>query len=121
MSYIIYTTICVFYRALTQRAIQITSCIYETESKKDKSKEQNTTNKEEVEKELEEPISHASRLLLNHGYLEDAIKTQNKTFLDNTTVNKILNKMWYGEENLTFRQVFIKILIFFVRSFLPIR
>ena len=98
------------FRAFTQRAIQITSCIYDADKKKEKDekdkKRKNTENEnEEEEKELGNPIMQAGRLLLNHGYIEDAIKTQNKTFLDNSTINKILNKMWYGEEELSFKRV----------------
>lgn len=52
-----------------------------------------------------EHINHAGRLLLNHGYIEDAIKTHNKTFLDNTTVKDILNGMWYGTEKIDSRTV----------------
>lgn len=48
--------------------------------------------------ELGGHINHAGRLLLNHGYMEDAIKTENKTFLNNTEVKQIINKMWYGTE-----------------------
>ncbi|VDI71795.1 Hypothetical predicted protein [Mytilus galloprovincialis] len=89
------------------RAIQITSCIYEAEHKKEdsKSRGQTVSNNEVVENELGEPIGHTSRLLLNHGYLENAIKTQNKTFLDNITVKKVLNKMWYGEEETSIIQL----------------
>ncbi|XP_071147009.1 transient receptor potential cation channel subfamily M member 1-like [Mytilus edulis] len=95
--------------AITQRAIRITSCINEADKKKkdvsaklqkekiDISKK-DSENKEE--QQLGEHIKHAGRLLVNHGYIEDAIKTQNKTFLDNSTVRNILNEMWYGTEKL---------------------
>lgn len=59
--------------------------------------------KEEIE--LDNHINHAGRLLLNHRYIEDTIKTQNKTFLDNPQVKNIINKMWYGSEQLNFKTV----------------
>lgn len=76
-------------------------------SKKKDNTLQNYENESEneEEKELGEYINHAGRLLLNHGYIEDAIKTQNKTFLDNDTVKDILNEMWYGTEKLDSRTV----------------
>lgn len=90
----------IFNRAFTYRAIQITRCIYETERKKE-----DQSSKGKNENELGEPVGHAGRLLLNHGYLEDAITTENKTFIDNDTVSRIQSKMWYGEEELSWRQV----------------
>lgn len=56
-------------------------------------------------RELGEYINHAGRLLLNHGYLENAIKTENKMFLDNSTVKDILDKIWYGTDQFDFRTV----------------
>ena len=50
-------------------------------------------------------LMHTGRLLLNHGYLEDAIKTNNREFLDNPTVKSILNQMWYGEDTITKKMV----------------
>lgn len=83
----------VFYRYFSERATLITRFIYEPPiDDKDKT-------------EFGEEVNHAGRLLLNHGYLESAIKTENKTFLENETVTVILNKMWYGEER-SVRQVF---------------
>lgn len=99
-------------KAFTQRASRILKCIYEADTKTDKDKqkrrqsngkEMDTTNK--VEMELGEPINHAGRLLLNHGYIEDAIKTENKTFLDNNEVKHIINKMWYGTEKRNFKTI----------------
>ncbi|CAG2254562.1 TRPM3 [Mytilus edulis] len=98
-----------FKSAITQRAIRITSCINEADKKKKDvsakikeskfhSPKKDSENKEE--QQLGEHIKHAGRLLVNHGYIEDAIKTQNKTFLDNSTVRNILNEMWYGTEKL---------------------
>lgn len=43
-------------------------------------------------------VSHAGRLLLNHGYLRDAINTENNAYLESDTVKKILNKILYGTE-----------------------
>jgi hypothetical protein len=54
---------------------------------------------------LGDPVLHSGRLLLNHGYLKDAIQTENKTFLDNEVVKDILNEKWYGNSKLTIRQV----------------
>lgn len=98
--YCVHFNIYIFHRAFTHRAIQITRCIYETEKKKE-----DQISKEKNEKELGEPVGHAGRLLLNHGYLEGAITTENKTFIDNDTVRRIQSKMWYGEEELSWRQV----------------
>ncbi|CAG2245996.1 unnamed protein product [Mytilus edulis] len=84
----------------TERATLITSFIYEA-----------TSNNDLVENELDEPVNHAGRLLVNHGYLEDAIRTQNKSFLENKIVTDILHKMWYGEEESLFRQVGIFIML----------
>lgn len=86
-----------FYRYFTERATLITGFIYEASSSNDL-----------VENELGESVNHAGRLLVNHGYLKDAIKTENKAFLDNKTVTDILNTMWYGEDKSLFRQVFNK-------------
>lgn len=94
------------FRAFTQRASRILESIYETDKKieNDKQKRNKPTGKEvesnsKEEMELGEHINHAGRLLLNHGYIEDAIKTQNRTFLDNKEVRNIINKMWYGLEH----------------------
>ncbi|XP_063448005.1 uncharacterized protein LOC134727554 [Mytilus trossulus] len=84
----------------TERATLITGFIYEA-----------TSNNDLIENELDEPVNHAGRLLVNHGYLEDAIRTQNKPFLENKIVTDILHKMWYGEEESVFRQVGIFILL----------
>ncbi|XP_052082915.1 uncharacterized protein LOC127720376 isoform X2 [Mytilus californianus] len=98
-----------FKRAITQRAIRITSCIYEADKKKkdvstkireNKLHNSDKDSEKKEEQELGDHINHAGRLLVNHGYIEDAIKTQNKTFLDNSTVKNILNEMWYGTEKL---------------------
>ncbi|XP_052074333.1 uncharacterized protein LOC127712112 isoform X27 [Mytilus californianus] len=78
----------------TERATLITRFINEATKKNDV-----------VEKELGETANHAGRLLLNHRYLEDAIKTENKTFIENETVTDILHKMWYGEEKSLIRQI----------------
>ncbi|XP_076107444.1 transient receptor potential cation channel subfamily M member 7-like [Mytilus galloprovincialis] len=90
----------------TERATLITGFIHEA-----------TSNNDSVENELGESINHAGRLLVNHGYLEDAIKTKNKAFLDNKTVTDILNKMWYGEEKSFFRKVGLFILLALIHPF----
>ncbi|CAC5421436.1 unnamed protein product [Mytilus coruscus] len=84
----------------TERATLITGLIYET-----------TLNNDLVENELDEAVNHAGRLLVNHGYLEDAIRTQNKAFLENQIVTDILHKMWYGEEKSLLRQFGVFILL----------
>ncbi|VDI19435.1 Hypothetical predicted protein [Mytilus galloprovincialis] len=103
-----------FKSAITQRAIRITSCINEADKKKKdvsakikESKFHSPKTDSEIKEgqQLGEHINHAGRLLVNHGYIEDAIKTQNKTFLDNSTVKNILNEMWYGTEKLDKRTV----------------
>ena len=76
----------------------ITSYIYELDKNQ-------TCREQEEENEIEtlerrKPVLHSGRLLINHGYLEDSIKTKNKDFLDNDTIKAILNKVWYGEEGL---------------------
>lgn len=96
-----------FFRAFTQRAIRITSCINDTDKKKEdfaiESKENYKKNKNQ--KELGDYINHAGRLLMNHGCIDDAVKTKNKMFLDNGTVKDILNKMWYDTEELDYLTV----------------
>ncbi|XP_063407910.1 uncharacterized protein LOC134691350 isoform X2 [Mytilus trossulus] len=106
--------------AFTQRAITITQCIYDEESEKEEKKNHGTNNEhnEDVELELGYPVNHSGRLLLNHGYLEDAIKTENKTYIDNETVTKVLNKMWYGEEILSYRQIGCFILLALMHLFI---
>lgn len=37
---------------------------------------------------------------MNHGYLKDAIVTENNTYVESHTVNNILNEMWYGTERI---------------------
>lgn len=44
-------------------------------------------------------------MLLNHGYLRDAIKTKNNAYLENDTVKKIVNTKWYGIEKINFNTV----------------
>ncbi|CAG2225437.1 TRPM3 [Mytilus edulis] len=51
-----------------------------------------------AEQQLADNVSHAGRLLLNHGYLRDAINTENNAYLESDTVKKILNKILYGTE-----------------------
>lgn len=106
-----------FLSAFTERAIGITSCINDADgqvtkndSSKRKGKENENTKKKQPlknkgEKELGDYINHAGRLLLNHGYLKDAINTKNNTYLKNETVTRILNKQWYGTEKINWRTV----------------
>ncbi|CAC5385236.1 MIB [Mytilus coruscus] len=105
--------------AFTERAIGITSCIYE----EDKNAENNSAKETEIDsiekiaedRELDDNINHAGRLLLNHGYLRDAINTENNTFLKNDTVRKVLNKQWfYKKYKLPFLKVVIHMLGFLV-------
>ncbi|CAG2200765.1 MIB [Mytilus edulis] len=89
----------------TERATLITGFIYDASS-----------SNVLVKNELGESVNHAGRLLVNHGYLEDAIKTENKAFLDNKTVTDILNTMWYGEKKSFFFSTFLCIDMIFPKS-----
>lgn len=68
-----------------------------------KNDDKDSKNKEE--RELDDYINYAGRLLVNQGFIEDAIKTRNNTFLDNSTVKDILHMMWYGRDKLNFKTV----------------
>ncbi|VDI57294.1 Hypothetical predicted protein [Mytilus galloprovincialis] len=80
--------------AFTERAIRITSCIYDADKKIENTEfeaiEDNKKDKDEGEQQ-----PHAARLLLNHGYHKDAINTKNNTYVESDTVKKILDEMWY--------------------------
>lgn len=101
------------FSAFTESAIIITSCIYEadvkaakeySDGKKIGSKEERTSwNKIDIE--FGDCINHSGRLLINHGLTTDAIVTENNTFLENETVQKILNKTWYGSERVNCQAV----------------
>ncbi|CAC5426523.1 unnamed protein product [Mytilus coruscus] len=94
--------------SLTEKAISITSCIYEADkqSQNDAIKFKEVGSEEnKKERELGDCINHAGRLLLNHGYLKDAIDTQNHTFLENDTVRKILRKIFYGTERVHWKTI----------------
>ncbi|CAC5385234.1 unnamed protein product [Mytilus coruscus] len=103
--------------AFTQRAIRITSCIYHNDKKQEneisKKKEHiiqtyyKDDRKYNEHRELGDCINHAGRLLLSHGYLKTAIKTENKMFFDDNTVKNILNTMWYGTEQFDLRTILI--------------
>lgn len=97
------------YSAFTERAIGITSCIYEADNIADNNiiKESKIDSIEKIteDTELGDNINHAGRLLLNHGYLRDAINTENNTFLKNDAVRKVLNKQWYGREEVDSKMV----------------
>lgn len=104
--------------AFTERALAIISIIYGqyTQNEEDEQRKEDTRKDEQIDdntlhltpicKEEEEHtsednrlcnnINHAERLLLNHGYLRDAITTENNLFLKNETVKTILNRKWYG-------------------------
>ncbi|XP_062598223.1 transient receptor potential cation channel subfamily M member 1-like [Saccostrea cucullata] len=45
----------------------------------------------------DEKSNKVGRLLLNHGYLEAAYKTENECFLENAKLKTMLKEMWYGE------------------------
>ncbi|XP_063408792.1 transient receptor potential cation channel subfamily M member 2-like [Mytilus trossulus] len=96
--------------AFTERAIGITSCIYEADNIADnnitKESDMDRIEKTTDDTELGDNINHAGRLLLNHRYLRDAINTQNNTFLKNDTVRKVLNKQWYGTEEVDSQTIF---------------
>ncbi|XP_062594126.1 uncharacterized protein LOC134255618 [Saccostrea cucullata] len=85
----------------TQQALRITSCIHEADTKHDKKKARNDERDAEVPGHQ---INHAGRLLLNHGYLSDAIKTQNSVYLNDEIVKNVINKMWYNSESISFRR-----------------
>ncbi|CAC5386136.1 unnamed protein product [Mytilus coruscus] len=92
-------------KAFTERAIQITGCMYDERKKKEQKVTVDNTNKEKPVKELGDPVFHVGRILLNHGCLGDAIEHQNKTFMNSRTVVKILNRMWYGKPELSLKQI----------------
>ncbi|CAC5385227.1 TRPM2 [Mytilus coruscus] len=89
--------------AFTERAIDITSCTY----KADKIADNNSAKETEIDSI--EKIAE-DRELLNHGYLRDAINTQNITFLKNDTVRKFLNKQWYGTEEVDWQALGFSVL-----------
>ncbi|XP_063404322.1 transient receptor potential cation channel subfamily M member 2-like [Mytilus trossulus] len=87
--------------ALTATAVRITSCIYEAdkEAKSKRSGDDGTCYKKTktcVKGKNSEYRNHAGRLLLNHGYMRDAIDTGNMAYLENDKIKNILNKMWFG-------------------------
>ncbi|CAG2218205.1 TRPM2 [Mytilus edulis] len=87
--------------AFTAKAIQITSHIYEADKiEKENSPVDAVTCYKKANKCVKgkhsEYIYHAGRLLLNHGYMRDAIDTGNMTYLENGTIKNILDKMWFG-------------------------
>lgn len=94
-----------FQRAFTDKAISITSYVYEADKqtkadlekiiKSDKTADE---DRNDAEQKLADHVSHAGRLLFNHGYLRDAINTENNAYLESDTVKKILNKILYGTE-----------------------
>jgi hypothetical protein len=85
------------YRMCTQQALRITSCIHEADTKGNR--------KTKGVKVLGQRIDHAGRLLLNHGYMSDAIKTENSAYLNDEIVKKVISQMWYQHESLSFRRV----------------
>ncbi|VDI79732.1 Hypothetical predicted protein, partial [Mytilus galloprovincialis] len=84
-------------KALTDKAISITSYIYEAD-KKNKSQKEKKGTKTCTDCSADKKWSHAERLLLNHGYLRDAINTENVAYLESGPVKKILRKTFYGKE-----------------------
>ncbi|XP_063408793.1 uncharacterized protein LOC134692272 [Mytilus trossulus] len=94
-------------KAFTDKAVSITSYIYEEDKKKkneikkkitDSPERKENNERKKAEQQLADNVSHAGRLLLNHGYLRDAINTENNAYLESETVKKILNKILYGTE-----------------------
>jgi hypothetical protein len=83
----------------TQQALRITGGINEPDTK-------GSTRHKEV-RILGQPIDHAGRLLLNHGYLLDAIKTENSSYLNDEIVKKAINRMWYKQESLSVQNVIL--------------
>ncbi|XP_062600084.1 uncharacterized protein LOC134261688 [Saccostrea cucullata] len=88
----------------TQQALRITSCIHESDTKVYKKRYKEGNDADMKTKELGKRNDHAGRLLLNHGYLSDAIKTENRVFLNDDIVKKVINQMWYKRESLSFRR-----------------
>ncbi|XP_055999756.1 transient receptor potential cation channel subfamily M member 2-like [Ostrea edulis] len=86
------------HKTFSHHALRIISCIHDADNR-------STTKKSRDDGPLGDPDLHSGRLLLNHGYLKDAIKTENKTFLDNEVVKDILNEKWYGNNKLTIRTI----------------
>lgn len=115
---VIYFRIFFFSSAFTQRAIRIISCIHHADKKGQKHEKDTAKKKEHTiqkynkhysknngKRELGDYINHAGQLLLSRGYLETAIKTENKMFFDDSIVKDILNTMWYGTDQFDFRTV----------------
>lgn len=105
----------IFHRALTDKAISITSYIYEADklnkpnNKENEEKEENQADSQSDDNKTyqkctdnlaEQNLKHAERLLLNHGYLRDAINTENIAYLESGPVKKILRKTFYGKEKI---------------------
>ena len=93
-----------FYRSFTERAIRIISFTYDADRRR---MEDFNSNISINGNDNDRHIRHANRLLLNHGYLENASKTQNKEFLENNTVKHALNEMWFGSDELCFKRVYV--------------
>jgi hypothetical protein len=94
----------------TQQALRITSGIHETDTKNKKKKADLTSSTQQPQintniKISDERVHHAGRLLLNNGYLSDAIKTRNSVYLNDDIVKKVINHMWYKQEDPTIRKV----------------
>ncbi|XP_071146988.1 uncharacterized protein [Mytilus edulis] len=115
--------------AFTQRAIRIISCIHYADKKRQKHEKDTSKKKEHTiqkynkhysknngKRELGDYINHAGQLLLSRGYLETAIKTENKMFFDDSIVKDILNTMWYGTDQFDFRTIlcFIGLALFHI-------
>ncbi|XP_071146987.1 transient receptor potential cation channel subfamily M member 2-like [Mytilus edulis] len=125
--------------AFTERAIAIISIIYGqyTQNEEDEQRKEDTRKDEQIDdntlhltpicKEEEEHtsednrlcnnINHAERLLLNHGYLRDAITTENNLFLKNETVKTILNRKWYGTAKINLLTMLVVIVLAVVHPF----
>ncbi|CAG2256788.1 unnamed protein product [Mytilus edulis] len=84
-------------KPLTDKAVSITSYIYEAD-KEYKPKKEKTEKHTSTDCFAEKKLNHAERLLLNHGYLRDAINTENVAYLESGPVKKILKKTFYGKE-----------------------
>jgi hypothetical protein len=76
-------------RMFTQQALRITSCIHETDT--------DESIKTHSGKKSIQQMQHAGRLLLNHGYLEDALKTGNNAYLNDNIVKRVIQRMWYRQ------------------------
>ncbi|XP_056004040.1 uncharacterized protein LOC125661033 isoform X1 [Ostrea edulis] len=96
----------------TQQALRITSCLHEADA------DDRRKNREGKVSGLR--IDHAGKLLLNHGYLSSALKTENSAYLNDEIVKKVISQMWYKHDSFSFKKgMLFVILILFHFLLLP--